>query len=879
VTHLLVRTTKGRSAVAAALALSVSAALLLAGLSGTARAAGPSAASKLRGDLPSLVSGSLAQDPRIAAITGIGTGRVAYFAVLDRPIDAGIRARLAPGGGDTQVLRRYRSVSAFALASTPAGIERVAALDFVAWLTPVEVVVALGGEPLADQTRGTPADVGAVPFWSQGITGAGVRIAVLDTGVDVNHQDLDDLDFGHWSDLVNPTKIIDSRNFNGNVCAAPGSGSADGHGHGSHVAGIATGTGEGTPTAADDGKYAGIAPDAQLAVAKVLTDAGAGVNSDLVAALEWAAMPVGTGSPTCPAIGADVINLSLGSEARSHRLNTGSDVDMVSFVANGLAAKYGALIVAAAGNSGPYTGSTLEAPGSAAQVLSVAASAKDYDLNHDDTASGDACSGYQHPDSTPATPPLYNGCVQGVGTQRRSTSSFSSRGPAGDLWLRPDVSAPGYNIVSVQSSTGSALAGNDLSPNTRADPLYTTATGTSMASPAAAGTAALLLNAYRAGHAGADPIGASGIPGFPARKYVLLRAALMNTAHANQLDSRWISNGFQETLGPLILKDYRNGPSDPFVGSFAEGAGKIDLGAAVDALRDGVVIYSSARPRLNPDKRGTGARDFQGSWQIGATDAPKVRTKRFVLHAALGVGPVTARFSLVAGHPSDGSLAIPTGAQPGAWTVSLPGATVVPVGSDVVVPFSASIPADAAAGDYTGRVRVKLSTGRTLYVPVFASIGLHDPNLGADNVPGPQARITSAHDVYATGTTVWPSVVGQANGSLSDWLVYPVRIEPALGTARFRIYDPAAIDTYDVYLYDKAYQYVASTHPFASDDTTDTTANDARGPSTQADPEALTLSDPTSGRYYLAVSRAKIGSGGGPFGSFVLTYDEVAATP
>ena len=110
--------------------------------------------------------------------------------------------------------------------------------------------------------------------------------------------------------------------------------------------------------------------------------------------MEWAAAPVGSSS--C-AIGAHVVNLSLGSESRPVRLNTGSDIDLVSLMLNRLAVRYGTVFVAAAGNSGPYVGSVLETPGAAAQALSVAASAKDYDLNHDDTLSGDTCAGYQHP--------------------------------------------------------------------------------------------------------------------------------------------------------------------------------------------------------------------------------------------------------------------------------------------------------------------------------------------------------------------------------------------------------------------------------------------------------------------------------------------------
>ena len=58
---------------------------------------------------------------------------------------------------------------------------------------------------------------------------------------------------------------------------------------------------------------------------------------------------------------------------------------------------------------------------------------------------------------------------------------------------------------------------------------------------------------------------------------------------------------------------------------------------------------------------------------------------------------------------------------------------------------------------------------------------------------------------------------------------------------------------------------------------TDVNQNNARGPSTVAQPQTLTLSAPTGGRFYVVVSRAKVGgTSSGDFGAFVLTLDEVA---
>ncbi len=896
-----------------ALAIAILVATMLPGSVAPAAAAAPTPASasapdpaaKLRGDLAALVAGEASLDPRIPGLVpGLHAGELPYFVLMSAPNDGAHRAALEDAGA--RVLRTYRSIDLFAVASDPTTVLRIAALPWVDRLAPIEVVVALDDEHEVDQSRATTADVGATPWWDRGITGRGVRIAVLDTGLDPVHPDLDDLDFRHWSAPLSEAKVVDSRDFNGGVCR-PATG--DGHGHGTHVAGIATGTGEGLPAADDDGRYAGIAPGAQLAVGKVLTDAGAGVNSDLIAALEWASMPEEPLATGC-AIGADIVNLSLGSEARPDRLNSGGDVDMVSLVLDRLAARYGTLFVAAAGNSGPYIGSALEAPGSAAQALSVAAAAKDHDVNHDDTLSGDTCAGWRHPRSGSVSD---NDCSAGSGDQPPSIASFSSRGPSGDLWLRPDVAAPGYNIVSAQSATGSALAANDQNVTTRTDPLYATASGTSMAAPAAAGSAALVLDAYRQRHGG-DPAGASGLSGRSAPSHALLRAALMNSAGPDLFEARWIFTSgvggllacppeldpitfglcdFVELIGSAVgsstVYEVRNGAGDPYVGPLAEGAGKLNVGQAVAALRDGVVVYSAASG--SGDAAGTGPRDLQGTWQIGAIAAGTAVTQRFVVHAAPGAGPATVGFAFDPGRPSDSSRSIPA-AGVDAWTVGLPGAVTVSPGGDAVVELRATIPASAAPGTYTGAVLVSVAgvpgadgtpgAGQLLRVPVFASVALHDPDPAAGNAPGPQAALDSAVDVFAKSDTIWPSVAGQpGTGSNADWLVHPVDLAAGLSAATWTAWDPAGRDTYDLYLYDERLDLVASTHPFAAAGVSDPDAARGRPPSTAAAPAILSVRTPAGGRYHLVVSRAGVGRTGlqpaGDMGAYRLRLDEVRA--
>ena len=827
------------------------------------------------------ISTVLRPDPRVARhIEGHRAGEVAYFVQVRGTATVARGQELHTLGA--RILDRYSIAPAFAVASQRAAVGRIAALAWVTRLEPVELVHAQAGVPgLADQTRGSPADIGAPSLWNQGITGAGVTIAVIDTGIDATHPDLDNLDFGNWATIGSPPKVVAQETFNHGVCSL---GAVDGHGHGTHVAGIAAGTGEGNPAlTSDDGKYAGIAPGAKLGIAKALDDSGNGVNSDLLKAMEWAASPpdvvVCPGTIPVHGLGADIVNMSEASDSRPARLNSGSDADLVSITLDRLAVQYGTLFVVAAGNDGPFVGTALESPASASQALSVGATAKNYDVNHDDTYSGDTCAGWLHPFSGG----LDNTCAAGVGTQPPSLASLSSRGPTGDLWLKPDVVAPGYDIVAPQATAGTAIASNDLNVGTRADPLYATASGTSMAAPTVTGASALLLQGYR------NAYGPTAKPG-----YVLLRAALMNTADPDLYEARWIlknsldnphlCNGLTDPLlllcgfgdivlstqtGSSTLYDVRNGKGDPYVGPLGEGAGKIDVPAALTALTSGAVMYSAQ------SGDGTGPRELQGSWQLGAVRAGTKVSQAFVIHAAPAAGKLTVRFSFQGGHPSDTSRAI-------GWPFKAPGAVTVPAGSNATATFTLEVAGGASPGSYTGAVIAKVSNGQVLRIPVYASVALHDPNTAAGNAPGAQAKLDVDH-VFAKGNTVWPAVAGQTlTGALSDWLVYPVDLGSGLTRARFTVWDTATTagtENYDLYVYDAKMNLEATTHPFiGSTGVTDETA--ARPASTQAAPQVLTLTAPAPGRHYVVVDRAGVGASTpstGNFGSFSLRLDETTA--
>ncbi|WP_228120244.1 S8 family serine peptidase [Streptomyces fagopyri] len=191
--------------------------------------------------------------------------------------------------------------------------------------------VWLDGKAQADLAD-TTAQIGAPKAWKAGGTGAGVRVAVLDSGADTTHPDL-------------AGRIVESRSF------VAGEGVIDRNGHGTHTASTVAGTG-----AASDGKERGVAPGADLIVGKVLGDNGSGPISGIIAGMEWAARTEH----------AKVINMSLGTPAWH------TQDDPLSQAVNQLSAETGALFVIAAGNAGnsPYS---VSAPGTADAALTVGA--------------------------------------------------------------------------------------------------------------------------------------------------------------------------------------------------------------------------------------------------------------------------------------------------------------------------------------------------------------------------------------------------------------------------------------------------------------------------------------------------------------------------
>ena len=183
--------------------------------------------------------------------------------------------------------------------------------------------------PQPDQT--TPGGITTV--WGSAsaptTTGAGVKVAVIDTGIDYDHPDL-------------------SANVKGNTTfVSRTSTGKDDNGHGSHVAGIIA-------AAQNTIGVVGVAPEASLYAVKVLDKRGSGYVSDVAAGIKWAADH-----------GMNVANMSLGASSGATTLaNACSDAE-----------SRGVLLVAAAGNSGDNNTSTTELsyPAAYSSVVAVGA--------------------------------------------------------------------------------------------------------------------------------------------------------------------------------------------------------------------------------------------------------------------------------------------------------------------------------------------------------------------------------------------------------------------------------------------------------------------------------------------------------------------------
>lgn len=364
--------------------------------------------------------------PALTLAQGQGSNNLARVLIaFDKPVGPSEQALVRAHGG--QIKYSYSIVNAIA-ATLPAGaIEGLSHNPHITSIDLDDTVSATDFE--LDNSWGVKRiGAGDVHTSATPNKGAGINIGIIDSGINYNHPELDGnyrggYDFYYYD--IDPMDV---------------------YGHGTHVAGTACAEDNDNGVKNADGTplygVVGVAPECNLYSLRVLSDAGVGYWSDVIAAVQWSTgAVVNINGLDVQGVKMDVINLSLG-KAR--------DPGSVVKAAFDNAEAEGVIIVAAAGNSGTPSGKGKNViyPAKFASVIAVGA-----------TDSND------------------------------KRASFSSTGPEVEL------TAPGAAVYSMWNDNSSY---GDPQPVCRVllptpSDCYKYGSGTSMASPHVAGVAALVI--------------------------------------------------------------------------------------------------------------------------------------------------------------------------------------------------------------------------------------------------------------------------------------------------------------------------------------------------------------------------------------------------
>ena len=239
---------------------------------------------------------------------------------------------------ELKVLHRYQSVAGLSGEVTAAGLEALAT-------QPDVMSVALDLPVEAALTPSAALIHADAVHQNLGITGAGVNVAVLDTGVDVTHPDL-------------ASKIVAQHCFNRGGCLPDatdeGDIAQDENGHGTHVSGVIVSQGSQSPR--------GIAPDAGLVAVRVLGSSGVGFSSDVIAGIDWVVANQAS-------LNVAAINLSLGGGAYEGACDQADANTMLYAAATTAARDAGIAVFAASGNGAEANKMTT--PACVANVIAV----------------------------------------------------------------------------------------------------------------------------------------------------------------------------------------------------------------------------------------------------------------------------------------------------------------------------------------------------------------------------------------------------------------------------------------------------------------------------------------------------------------------------
>jgi subtilisin family serine protease len=364
----------------------------------------------------------------------VGSSSVSVLLGSSADGESAVRSAVHLAGGS--VTRSLGLIDAQVAVLPSAQVAAIAAHPAVAWLVPDRPVrlahSASSGLQVGPTSLFHLADtVQAKQLWGQGWSGAGVDVAVVDSGV---------VPVGG---LTASGKVINGPDLSFESGEA-GVRHLDTYGHGTHMAGIIAGRDDAVPTPvreAPHDQFVGIAPDARIVNVKVADSAGATDVSQVIAAIDWVVQHGRSNG-----LNIRVLNLSFGTDGvQDYRLDPLAHAVEEAW-------RRGVVVVTAAGNEG-YGDARMNNPAYDPYVLAVGGS-------------------------------------DGRGTVSPSDDVVAGWSSRGNLTRRPDLVAPGQSVVSLRDP-GSRI---DLDhPGGRVAERFFRGSGTSQAAAVVSGATALLL--------------------------------------------------------------------------------------------------------------------------------------------------------------------------------------------------------------------------------------------------------------------------------------------------------------------------------------------------------------------------------------------------
>ena len=387
-------------------------------------------------------------------------GTCAVIAKVSGGLSSAQQAQLAGLGAD--ITRHLGFIHSVALTLPASNLDKLAKLAFITHISYDGMIKKCDAF--------TDASSGAASARQQySLSGHGVTVAVVDSGVECSQWDLED--------SSGKSRVMASPDFTGGTQTTT---FADFCGHGTHVAGIVGGNGTASTGTQCTQTYYGVAPQANLVSVRVLDQNGASNVSTVLAGLQWVAA-------NKTKYNIRVVNLSLG-----HPVGESYTTDPLCQAVETLW-KAGIVVVCAAGNNGRV--SMTQTSGAANEGW------------------GTAYGSIQSPANDPSV--ITVGATKSMDGSRADDriATYSSRGPSRlDLILKPDIIAPGNKVISLDvdySTLNSAYASTNLLPYSAYSTVngtsnqngagdsnaYFVLSGTSMAAPVVSGAAALMLQA------------------------------------------------------------------------------------------------------------------------------------------------------------------------------------------------------------------------------------------------------------------------------------------------------------------------------------------------------------------------------------------------